>query len=543
MANTTIELTEQQHFLLSGLSPSRTQRRLAFGVVLALLVSFAVVAGPLSSIQLAAIESVVLALLIPLVVTESITAILLYAQFSIVGSAALVTLATGYLVTACILLAYILTLPGLFSPGGLLTAGQQTGFWLATLRHAAFPSFLIAYSWLKDAKASKPVPEHLRGAVTAATVAAAATSIAAATCLLIAADPLLPRVMIDSAHASMFWRYDAWSLALLCIVALVVLWLKWHSVLDLWLMVVMCAYASGNILVASGIPARYSVEWYAARGFELVAGSLVLFVLLYEIVTLYAQLLRALAAHRREREARMITGDAVAATIAHEIKQPLTAMVTNADAGVRFLNRVPPDLEEAKAVFKAIAANGHQAGEIIGSIRSIFKTQLQKRTSFNVNELIGEALAAVYDDLRQHRIFVRYEPNEQLSQVSGDRIQLHRVLVNLVTNAIEAMAGIDGPRILSVKSEACDGSGVAVSVADTGPGIQSQDIGRIFDPLFTTKSDGMGMGLSICRSIIQFHDAELSVAPNTPTGAVFRFVLRAEARHPSERASAVGPRA
>jgi signal transduction histidine kinase len=543
MANTTIELTEQQHFLLSSLSPSRTQRRLAFGVVLALLVGFAVVAGPLSSIQLAAIESVVLALLVPLVVTESVTAILLYAQFSIVGSAALVTLATGYLVTACILLAYILTLPGLFSPGGLLTTGQQTGFWLATLRHAAFPSFVIAYSWLKDAKASKPVPEQLRGAVTVATVAAAATLVGVATCLLIATDALLPRVMIDSVHASMFWRYDAWSLALLCIVALVMLWLKWHSVLDLWLMVVMCAYASGIILVASGAPARYSVEWYAARGFEFVAGSLVLFVLLYEIVTLYAQLLRALAAHRREREARMMTGDAVAATIAHEIKQPLAAMVTNADAGVRFLNLVPPDLEEAKAVFKEISANGHQAGEIIGSIRSIFKTQPQKRTSFNVNDLIGEALAVVCDDLRQHRIFVRYEPNESLSQVLGDRIQLQRVLVNLVTNAVEAMVGIDGPRILSVKSEACDGSGVAVSVADTGPGIQSQDIGRIFDPLYTTKSDGMGMGLSICRSIIEFHDAELSVAPNTPTGAVFRFVLRAGARHPSEPASAVGPRA
>jgi signal transduction histidine kinase len=511
--------------------------------VLALLVGFAAMAGPFSSIQLAAIESVVLALFVPLVVTESITAILLYAQFSIVGSAALVTLATGYLVTAFILLAYILTLPGLFSPGGLLTAGQQTGFWLATLRHAAFPSFVIAYSWLKDAKASKPVPEHLRGAVTVSMVAAAATFVVAATCLLIAADALLPRVMFDSVHASMFWRYDAWSLSLLCIVALVVLWLKWHSVLDLWLMVVMCAYASGTILVASGMPARYSVEWYAARGFELVAGSLVLFVLLYEIATLYAQLLRALAAHRREREARMMTGDAVAATIAHEIKQPLAAMVTNADAGVRFLNLVPPDLEEAKAVFKQISANGHQAGEIIGSIRSIFKTQPQKRTSFYVNDLIGEALAVVCDDLRQHRIFGAYEPNEQLSQVLGDRIQLQRVLVNLVTNAIEAMAGIDGPRILSVKSEACDGSGVAVSVADTGPGIQSQDIGRIFDPLFTTKSDGMGMGLSICRSIIEFHDAELSVAPNTPTGAIFRFVLRAEARHPSKRASAVGPRA
>ena len=118
------------------------------------------------------------------------------------------------------------------------------------------------------------------------------------------------------------------------------------------------------------------------------------------------------------------------------------------------------------------------------------------------------------------------ERHEQLPQVMGDRIQLQQVLLNLVTNAIESMAGADGPRVLSIKSEV-QRDGVMVSVADTGPGIHSQDVGRIFTPLFTTKSAGMGMGLSICRSIIEAHDGLLSVAANTPRGAVFQFVLPA----------------
>ena len=116
---------------------------------------------------------------------------------------------------------------------------------------------------------------------------------------------------------------------------------------------------------------------------------------------------------------------------------------------------------------------------------------------------------------------------QQLPKVRGDRVQLQQVLLNLITNAIDAMAAKDEPRVLCVKSEAYEGDGVVVSVADTGAGIVSQDIERIFSPLFTTKSDGMGMGLSICRSIIEAHDGRLWVAPNTPRGAVFQFTLRA----------------
>ena len=122
------------------------------------------------------------------------------------------------------------------------------------------------------------------------------------------------------------------------------------------------------------------------------------------------------------------------------------------------------------------------------------------------------------------------EADAQLPQVAGDQIQLQQVLLNLITNAVESMADEDGPRILSVKCEVQDGGGVMVSIADIGTEIYAQDAARIFNPLFTTKSGGMGMGLSICRSIIEAHDGRLAVAPNTPRGAVFQFVLRTEYR-------------
>jgi signal transduction histidine kinase len=310
--------------------------------------------------------------------------------------------------------------------------------------------------------------------------------------------------------------------------------------LGLWLMVVMCAYLIEICLITFPVPVRYSIGWYAGRIFGLVSGSLVLFVLLYEITMLYAQLVRAVLAERREREARLVTGDAVAATIAHEVKQPLSGMITNADAGLRWLDRPVPELDEAKAAFKQIAADAHRAGSVIESIRAIFKGDARSRTSLDISELIGEALLLLRGDLQKHRILVQTEPEAKLPQVVGDRIQLQQVLLNLITNAIDSMAGEDGPRILSVKSEVHDAGGVTVSVADTGAGIASQDAARIFNPRFTTKSDGMGMGLSICRSIIEAHDGRLWMTGNTPRGAVFQFLLRADTAPATARSSSPG---
>jgi signal transduction histidine kinase len=314
----------------------------------------------------------------------------------------------------------------------------------------------------------------------------------------------------------------------LSVAALIVLWVLRRSVLDMWLMVVMCAYVIEICLIAFPVPVRFSVGWYAGRVFGLVSGSLVLFVLLYEITTLYARLLRAVVAERLEREARLMTGDAVSASIAHEVKQPLAGIVTNAYASLRWLDRTTPDLDEAKAALKRITVDGLRAGAVIDSIRAIFKKDAGNRTSLNINELIGEVLALTRNDLQRHRILLQAEPNAQVSQVRGDRIQLQQVLLNLVTNAIDSMAAKDGARVLRVRSQVDDGGGVIVSVADTGTGIGSQELERIFNPLFTTKSGGMGMGLSICRSIIEAHDGQLWAAPNKPEGAVFQFMLLAD---------------
>src|SRR5262249_11404835 len=154
----------------------------------------------------------------------------------------------------------------------------------------------------------------------------------------------------------------------LSVAALIVLWVRLRSVLDLWLMVVMCGYAIEVILSIYPVPVRFSMGWYAGLVSGLVSGTLLLFVLLYEITALYGQLLRAILAQRREREARLMTGDAVAAAMAHEIKQPLSAMVTNADTAVRWLDRSMPDVDKAKEALTRIAGNGRRAAAVIGSI-------------------------------------------------------------------------------------------------------------------------------------------------------------------------------
>jgi signal transduction histidine kinase len=526
MAKTAAAVPEEQHFVLSNLPPSPAQQRLALAVVLALLVAFVITAGPLSTIQPGRIGAFVPAYATAIFVTDLLTAVLLFAQFSILRSRALLAIASGYLYTALIVIPWMLTFPGVFTPGGLLGAGLQTTTWLYTLWHAGFPLFVIAYALLKDADPAEGLRQDSAGAAILSSLTSTAAVVCAATFLVTAGNDLLPRESLDPVHFSTVWLYVAGCLALLIVVALVVLWIRRRSVLDLWLMVVMCAYLIEIYLISFPDPVRYSIGWYAGRVFGLVSGSLVLFVLLYEITMLYAQLLRAVLAQRREREARLMTGDAVAATIGHEVKQPLSGMITNADAGLRWLDRPMPDLDEAKAAFKQIAADGRRAGAVIGSIRAIFRRDDRSKISLDINDLIGETLALLRGDLQKHRVLVQTEADKRLPRVLGDRIQLRQVLLNLITNAIESMAAEDGPRILSVKCEVQDG-GVTVSVADTGAGIGAQDVGRIFNPLFTTKSGGMGMGLSICRSIIEAHDGRLVVAPNTPRGAVFQFVLAA----------------
>ncbi len=519
---------EEQPFILSSLSPGPAQRRLALAVVLVVLAVAVFITGPLSTVQLARIDAFVPAYATAMFVNDSITAVLLFAQFSILRSPALLVIGSGYVFTALILIPWMLTFPGVLAPTGLLGAGLQSTVWLYILWHAGFPMFVIAYALLKDGDPTKRLWQGSVGAAILSSVAITAAVVGAATFLVTVGDPLLPRIMLDTVHLSVLWDYAAGVVVLSGVLALIVLWIRRRSVLDLWLMVVMCVSVIEICLISFPVPARYSVGWYAGRVCGVVSGSLVLVVLLYEITTLYARLLRAVIAQRREREARLMTGDAIAATIAHEIKQPLSGMITSADAGLRWLDRPAPDLAEAKAAFQQVVSAGHRAGAVIGSIRAIFKKDIRNWSALDINELIGEALVLARGDLQKHRIVVDVELNEPLPRVKGDPIQLQQVLLNLIMNAIDAMAAREGSRLLRLTSEVHDGAGVMVSVADTGPGIGAHDVDRIFSPLFTTKSDGMGMGLSICRSIIEAHDGRLWVTSNSPEGAVFQFSLLAD---------------
>lgn len=527
MLKTDAAAAEEHHFVLSSLAPGPAQKRLAVGIVLGLLVALYLITGPLAGIQLSAISAFVAVYATAMFVTDSITAVLLYAQFSILRSRAILVIASGYLFTALIIVPYVLAFPGVLAPAGVV-GGLQSAAGLYVLWHCGFPTLVLVYALSKDEDPGKRLRHGQVRLAILGSVVLTALAAAAGAFLCISGEEHLPRMMLDPRRFSPEWPYLVGApIALLCTSALVALWLRRRSILDLWLMVVMCLYLIEIPLSYYPLPSRFSTGWYAVRIVGFLSSSTILTVLLYEITTLYARLLGAVVGQRREREARLLTGDAVTASIAHELRQPLTAMVTTADAGLRFLDRSLPNPDKAKEAFRRIVMDGHRAGALIGNIRAHFKSDVRETTSFALNELIEESLALARQDLEKHGIVVQAAPTKQMPEVTGNRIQLQQVLLNLIMNAIDAMAAQDEPRILTVKFEGCEGDRVMISVADTGTGISSQDADRLFNPLFTTKSDGMGMGLSICRSIIEAHEGQLWFAANGHRGAVFHFTLHA----------------
>jgi signal transduction histidine kinase len=515
----------EQQFVLSSLAPGPTQKRVALGIVVGLLVAVVLIMGPLSGLRLGTLNSFVAIYATAMFVTDSVTAILLYAQFSILRSRSILVIASGYLFTAFIVVLYVLAFPGVLAPNGLI-GGVQTAAWLYVTWHTVFPLFVIAYSLSKEEDSGKPAWRGKASTAILWSVVWTAALAAAAGLLFTRGHDAVPRIMVDPARFGPDWPWLVGApIGTVCLTAIAVLWLRRRSVLDLWLTVVMFLYLVEVPLSYYPSPMRFSTGWYAVRVIGFLSSSIVLAVLLYEITTLYARLLGAVRGQRRERAARLLTGDAVAASIAHEMRQPLTAMVTTADAGFRFLDRDAPNLERAKEALRRIAADGHRAGELVGSIRANFRSDVTERTAFDLDELIQEALSLGSGELQRHRVIVQAEPNRQLPAVRGNRVQLQQVLLNLIMNAVDAMAARGEPRVLTVRTEPGDDGLVKVSVADTGPGIAAADVERMFNPLYTTKPGGMGMGLSICRAIIEAHESRLWFTPNSPRGAVFQFTL------------------
>jgi PAS domain S-box-containing protein len=214
------------------------------------------------------------------------------------------------------------------------------------------------------------------------------------------------------------------------------------------------------------------------------------------------------------------------ASIAHEVNQPLGAVVANAEACLGWLDRESPDLNEAHAAIERIVRDGHRAGEVIRRVRALIKRTDTQMVPLDVNEIVSEAMNIVEHELLRHRVSQRMELSSDLPVVLGDRIQLQQVLLNLIINGIEAMQPItDRRRELVIRSERDETQQVHVTVMDCGIGLSAESAHRIFDAFITTKSSGMGMGLSICRSIIQAHGGRIWASTNEPFGAAVQFTL------------------
>jgi PAS domain S-box-containing protein len=225
---------------------------------------------------------------------------------------------------------------------------------------------------------------------------------------------------------------------------------------------------------------------------------------------------------------RVMTMGELAASIAHEVNQPLAAIVASGDSCTAWLASEPPNLEKARAAADRIVQAATQASDIVRRIRALFKKTTPVTTSLEINEVIAETISLVGNEMGRKGVSLNTELAASLPAVLGDRIQLQQVILNLVLNATEAMAGVESePRRLLIQSALTEPREILVSVADSGPGIDPEQTARLFAPFFTTKPDGIGMGLSISRSIVEAHGGRLWAVANQPRGAVFQFVLPA----------------
>jgi C4-dicarboxylate-specific signal transduction histidine kinase len=214
------------------------------------------------------------------------------------------------------------------------------------------------------------------------------------------------------------------------------------------------------------------------------------------------------------------------ASIAHEVNQPLAAVVSNAEACLRWLGRGTPDLDEARNSVECIINDGNRASEVIRRVRALANKADIEKAPLGINDVVREVVALVQGQLVSHQVSLRLELASALPMILGDRVQLQQVMINLMMNGMEAMQSItDRPRELVIRSLQDETQQVLVSVADCGGGISAENADRLFNAFFTTKSSGMGMGLSICRSVMEAHSGRLWATANVPHGATFQFTL------------------
>jgi signal transduction histidine kinase len=235
-----------------------------------------------------------------------------------------------------------------------------------------------------------------------------------------------------------------------------------------------------------------------------------------------------------------MTMSELTASIAHEVNQPLSGIITNANTCLRMLNANPPDVEGARETARRTIRDGNRAADVIVRLRALFSKKEFSLEPLDLNEATREVIALTLSDLQRNRVLLQSELAQDLPRIVGDRLQLQQVILNLLRNASDAMVGVgDRPRQLLIRTEGEDGDRVRVSVRDAGVGIDAQSMNKLFDAFYTTKSEGMGIGLSVSRSIIERHHGHLWAEPNDGPGVTFSFSIPLEPHRITDAAPAM----
>lgn len=510
--------------LLSRFAHGRNQFWLA-GAILAASVLMPVLIAPHAGRLLTDWVVVLPAYAAAVLVIELVTSTFLFALFYVQRSRAILILAAGYLFSGTLVAPWVVTFPGVFSSLGIEESIQSAAAF-AALKRVGFPLFILAYAVWPDVEFSR----HRVSSWIVCTVISVLAIITVASWLIVgdlSSLRLSNAFMIDALTPGLLWHFIPALAIALYLAGITALAARRRTILDLWLVVVLGTLLIEIIQISYlGAGVRMSLGWWAGRLYGLVSASIVLVVMLAETIAVYARLARATIAERRARQNRLTAMEALSATIAHEVNQPLGSMVTNANAGLRWLANPQPALDEARAAMHRIVEEGHRANKVVSGIRTMFMKGTRERAPLDLNLLIEQVVQQSGVVARQGHGAVTLDLDCQAPFVIGNAVQLQQVVANLIDNAVEAMREVPArQRRLRIATIGSEHGEVVVSIEDAGPGLDPATLDRIFEPFFTTKSDGMGMGLMFCRTAIEAHGGRLWTSPNKPRGAVFSFSL------------------
>ena len=510
-----------QEPLLYKLRPTKAQICAASLVATLSLAGF-FAAFPFRHLPLAKMTSFIPVVDTALFLGDLVIATLLLAEASILRSKALLALGTGYFFTCIIVIPHALTFPGVFSPSGLLGASLSTTAWLYFFWHCGLPAAVIAYACLKNAPDWPYTAPLSPLSAIAISLILATILVVALTLLATAGESLLPQLMENSiqGYAKKILE-PAIPVMALTAAAMALTWYRRSSVLDLWLLLILWVWLL-ELLSSTITPHRFDLGWYAGKLIGLLPGLFVLLMLLSHTCRLYARNTLQFKARQWERENRLVMRDAIAASIAHELRQPIGAISMNAQAALR---HTPKPDDFTSSVLNDIVSDTVRANDIVASTREIFGEAPSHKSLTDMNQLLRDTLGLISRELRNQGVTVNLQLADSLKPIAVNRLQTQQAFYNLFMNAAEAMSKVtDRPRMLTIRSSS-DEKGMRIDVQDTGTGITAVDRERIFEIFYTTKEHGTGLGLSICRSVVAALGGRLDVADRVSTGARFEIYL------------------